>query len=61
MESATGYTHLVFMVGVVIKGAESARCQECMMTSFLLRREEEERVTSHSGRGENRISHVYYK
>ena len=28
--------------------------QERMMTSFLLRREEEERVTSYSGRGESR-------
>ena len=36
-------------------------CQERMMTSFLLRREEEERVTSYSGRGESRISRVYYK
>ena len=34
--------------------------QEHMMTSFLLQREEEERVTSYSGRGESRISRVYY-
>ena len=35
--------------------------QERMMMSFLLRREEEERVTSYSGRGESRISRMYYK
>ena len=36
--------------------------QERMMTSFLLvRREEEERVTSYSGCSESRISRVYYK
>ena len=35
--------------------------QERMMTSFLFGREEEERVTSYSSRGESRISHVYYK
>ena len=28
--------------------------------SFLLQREEKERVTSYSGRGESRISRVYY-
>ena len=39
----------------------NAFAQERMMTSFLLRREEEERVTSYSGRGESRISRVYYK
>ena len=33
----------------------SSYWQECMMTSFLLWREEEERVTSYSGRGESRI------
>ena len=35
--------------------------QERMMTSFYLRREEEERVTSYFGRGKSRISLVYYK
>ena len=35
--------------------------QERMMTSFLLQREEEERVTSYSGCGESRIFRVYYK
>ena len=35
--------------------------QDRMMTSFLLRREEEERVTSYSGRGESGSSRVYYK
>ena len=35
--------------------------QECMMTSFYLRREEEEHVTSYFGRGESRIFLVYYK
>ena len=34
--------------------------QERMMTSFLFGRPEE-RVTSYSGRGESRISRVYYK
>ena len=35
--------------------------QERIMTSFLFGREEEERVTSYSGRGESRIFRVYYK
>ena len=35
--------------------------QERMMTSFYLRREEEEHVTSYFGCGESRISLVYYK
>ena len=35
--------------------------QECMMTSFFIAEEEEKRVTSYSGRGESRISRVYYK
>ena len=43
------------------KRANVADNQEHMMMSFLLRREEEERVTSYSGRGESRISRMYYK
>ena len=35
--------------------------QECMMMLFLFWREEEERVTSYSGRSESRIFHVYYE
>ena len=35
--------------------------QERIMTSFLFGREEEERVTSYSGRGESRIFRMYYK
>ena len=35
--------------------------QEHVIKLFLFGREEEERVTSYSGHGESRISHVYYK
>ena len=53
----TTWLNEVSDLGACILGCK----QEHMMTSFLLRREEEERVTSYSGRGESRISRVYYK